>query len=55
MSFLRRTIGPLGSTNPTQAGAGVPPPNGRPGPSQRTRRKARALLIVRDEFQPAIP
>jgi hypothetical protein len=26
-----------------------------PGPSQRTRGKERALLIVRDEFRPAIP
>ena len=26
-----------------------------PGPSQRTRRKDRALLIVHDEFRPAIP
>jgi len=25
-----------------------------PGPSKRTRRKERALLIVRDEFRPAI-
>ena len=35
----------------------VPPPVGRPrAPVQRTRREElRALLIVRDEFRPAIP
>ena len=36
---------------------GAPPPVGRPpGPVKRTRREEhRALLIVRDEFRPAIP
>ena len=32
-----------------------PPPVGRPRPRSRTRREDHALLIVRDEFRPAIP
>jgi len=33
-----------------------PPPAGRPrDPGKRTRREDHALLIVRDEFRPAIP
>ena len=58
MRFFRHaeSIGPMGSLTPVKAGAGVPPPVGRPpGPSPRARRKVRALLIVRDEFRPAIP
>jgi hypothetical protein len=51
------SIGPMSLENKTQQpGGGVPPPVGRPpSPSKRTRRKERALLIVRDEFRPAIP
>ena len=46
----------VGKTKPPQPGGGVPPPVGRPpSPSPRMRRKERILLIVRDEFRPAIP
>jgi hypothetical protein len=44
-------------THKPNPGNGIlPPPVGRPrAPGKRTRREDHALLIVRDEFRPAIP
>jgi hypothetical protein len=54
---MTESIGPMWSktkTNPWERDQ--PPPAGRPrNPGKRTRREDHALLIVRDEFRPAIP
>jgi hypothetical protein len=53
--FLRHaeSIGPMCSSNPRPECR--LPLVGPRAPAKRTRRKERALLIVRDEFRPAIP
>jgi hypothetical protein len=57
-SGMTESIGPMWSPHkkPYKPEGAVAPPVGRPSsPSPRTRRKDRALPIVRDEFRPAIP
>ena len=53
-SGMAESIGPMWRKNQTRAGIDCLPPVG-PDPGRRTRREDHALLIVRDEFRPAIP